>query len=257
MEETNYQRWRNLKKRQMMSINPRSRENYNKSLYPYLVKKGKGRVSWNILFLVIFTFILFPLIVLKLGSMLLRHDKPVAVPVYISPVTPLAFQMQPTADFVTTTLLPMPTVTVTPTQTMIPTSEVVYESPTPVLYAFKLSFYDSAIGSYFPDKASVNCLDWDVISKKCNSKLLGGIDDYSHWYRRGLACPPQFPLYTKIEVVIPSQLAGVWTCVDRGGLIVDNWLDFLLRYPDQVWTGYDLDNFPWGSTVGAYITYPP
>lgn len=181
----------------------------------------------------------------------------------VSGVTPLVVYMAQTMqawtstpDFVTTTLLPPPLPTETQTPVPTGTSDYVFQHPTPVLFNFRLSFYDPAIGRYFPDKATVNCLQWDVLTKTCNSKLNGGKDDYSYWYRRGLACPPQLPFFTKIEVVTPQELAGVWTCIDRGGLIVDDWLDFLLHYPDQVWTGYDLDLFPWGSTVSAYVTLP-
>jgi len=214
-------------------------------------------VSWNLLGLLVLTFILFPLVSYKIFASIIGNDKKTPIPVASSQVTPLVYYMAQTLQ-AGYTITPTPTQTATATKTLIPTVEVtyVYERPTPILHTFKLSFYDPNIGNYFPDKAQVNCLEWDQLTKKCNSKLLGGTDTYANWYGRGLACPPQLPFYTTLEVYNPPQLKGTWYCVDRGGLIVNDWLDFLLRYPDQVWTGYDLDRFPWGSTVEAIVTLP-
>lgn len=155
--------------------------------------------------------------------------------------------------------VPVPSDTSTPT-IIIPTptqeNQIEPVSTARPLYAFRLSFYDPNIGRYFPDKAQINCLTWDFATQTCNSKLNGGLDDFYVWYRRGLACPPALPMYAKVTVVSPEQLKGTWTCIDRGDLVTDNWLDFLLRYPDQVWTGANLNNFPWGSTVAGYVDMP-
>jgi len=202
----------------------------------------------------VFTFVLFPIISIYIFAVALKTDKKTNIPVHVSQVTPLVVYMQQTMQAWTPT--PSMTATITPTFTPTEVSTYVYSSPTPVVLYFRLSFYDPNIGRYFPDKAEVNCLQWDFEKKECHSKLLGGTDVFSNWYGRGLACPAEFPFYTKFQVVNPPQLAGLWTCVDRGGLIVGNWLDFLLRYPDQVWTGYDLDLFPWAETVEAVVTFP-
>lgn len=141
---------------------------------------------------------------------------------------------------------------VTPTPIII---RVEVEQPSTVTSAaqlqyFKLSFYDPAIGVYFPEIASVNCADWD--GSQCRSLMSNG-DSFMNWYGRGVACPPPLRLGDLVRVVYPSQLAGDWTCVDRGGAIVEGYLDFLLKYPDMIWTGYNLNLFPWASTVQAYV----
>lgn len=164
--------------------------------------------------------------------------------------TPSSF-ISPSVSTVSPIVSPVaitPTFTVTPTPAVVDFGQYLYEG--------RLSFYDPEIGRYFPDIASVNCADWDSVNKVCNSKLLYHQMDYSDWYGRGVACPPALPDLAVLRVVYPEQLAGDWACVDRGDAVTDNWLDFLLRYPDQVWTGANLNNFPWGSPVKFYVGLP-
>lgn len=160
------------------------------------------------------------------------------------------------------TLIPLPTFTPTivlPTDTPspIPTSTRTHE-----VLLFKLSFYDPNIPAFFANNpeterayAEVNCAVYDYTLHRCVSTMANG-DPFERWYGRGVACPPPLQLGDIIEVIYPTQLQGYWTCVDRGGAIVDQYLDFLLRYPDMVWTGYNLNNFPWASTVQVRLHQP-
>lgn len=147
---------------------------------------------------------------------------------------------------------PIPVSTPTPIVIRVDVVPPATSTPSVQLRYFKLSFYDPAIGRYFPQVASVNCANWDSVNQQCLSVMSNG-DTYLNWYGRGVACPPPLQLGDLVRVVYPPQLVGDWTCVDRGGAVVDGYLDFLLRYPDMVWTGYNLDNFPWSSTVQAYV----
>lgn len=149
----------------------------------------------------------------------------------------------------TPTFTPLPTSTMTP----LPTA-----TKQPEMLMFKLTFYDPEIGRYFPDNPKVgymNCAVWDEVSLKCLSTMADGTPFYDE-YGKAVACPPPLQNGDILRVVYPEQLAGDWTCRDRGWAIENGYLDFLLRYPDMVWTGYDLNNFPWWSTVQAYHIHP-
>ena len=163
------------------------------------------------------------------------------------------------------TITQSPTVTPAPTLTPVPeytpvvgvvSSPVPEPTSTSVPYeTFRLSFYDPNIGKYFPDKAFTNCFDWDTTNQVCRSTTSSG---YRHeeFYGRGLACPERYPLGTVFRVLRPVQLAGDWYCIDRGGAVTDDWLDFLIQYPDGLWTGENINDFPWGTEVRAEVLYP-
>ena len=161
----------------------------------------------------------------------------------------LGLSASPTPAFVSE---PLPILTPTPIIIQVEVLPQFTVTPVNELQYFKLSFYDPAIGRHFPEIATVNCAAWDAVAGECRSLMSNG-DSFMNWYGRGVACPPPLQLGDLVRVVYPSQLAGDWTCVDRGGAIVDGYLDFLLRYPDMIWTGYNLNNFPWASTVQAYV----
>lgn len=139
-----------------------------------------------------------------------------------------------------------------PTRTAIP-SATIQASFTPIVQlTFKLSFYDPAIGRIFPEIALVNCAVWDAYLNDCTSKVNHGQDHYSLWYRRGVACPAPFIIGQRFRVISPPELVAVsseWQCIDRGGAIVDGYLDFMLRYPDDIWSGVNLNAFPWNYPV--------
>lgn len=172
--------------------------------------------------------------------------------------TSFAMTSSPVSPTATPTPSPFPSPTSTPGRGI-----VVYDNSTPVasadLMLFKLSFYDPAIGVYFPNDPSIghtNCAEWDEVNLVCNSTMADGTP-FHYWYgKHAVACPPPLRFGDVIRVVYPVQLQGDWTCVDRGGAIVDGYLDFLLKYPDEVWTGYNLSLFPWSSTVQAYLLTP-
>jgi hypothetical protein len=161
--------------------------------------------------------------------------------------TPEVINMAQSVPGYLSTVQPSPTITMQvtatpyPTYTPVPTEEL-------KIRILKLSFYDPLIGVYFPDIAEVNCSEWNYVTNNCDSLMSGG-EDFRDWYGKAVACPPGMETGKVIQVLFPEELRGEWICADRGGVIEGDWIDFLLKYPDQVWTGYNLNNFPWGSTV--------
>lgn len=147
----------------------------------------------------------------------------------------------------------------TPTVTVLPATMEATMSPMPMmqdeLVFMKLSFYDPMIGQYYPDIASVNCASWDVNLRTCLSTMADGTP-FANYYGDAIACPPPMQNGDVLEVTYPVQLQGSWTCRDRGWAIREGYVDFLLRYPDMVWTGHDLNLFPWSSTVQARWIHP-
>lgn len=165
------------------------------------------------------------------------------------------------AQTLTATLLYVsPTSTVTPvvvpstTSTMVP-----FVVLTPDTLQFALSFYDPHIGAIFPDKADTNCLQFDWVIKDCVSKVNNGQDDYKIWLGKGAACSKLLPYYTKFYVHHPPQLAGLWTCIDNGDMDRNglHYIDFMLSYPDDIWTGPNLNEFPWSSPVLIQVLNDP
>lgn len=145
------------------------------------------------------------------------------------------------------------TPTIAPTLTPTPTQGL-HSQPVQL----KLSFYDPNIGKYFPDNPKVgqiNCALWDTVSLTCNSTMADG-SPFALYYGKAAACPPPMQNGDLLRVSYPTQLAGDWICMDRGWAIDRGYIDFLLRYPDMVWTGYDLNSFPWWSTVRAEWVHP-
>ena len=47
-------------------------------------------------------------------------------------------------------------------------------------------------------------------------------DKWQDWVDKGIACPMEWKFGTTIKAFGHS-----WKCVDRGGMIVGNWVDFL------------------------------
>lgn len=249
-----------------------------RNLRPYLeVKSGGGAnylpqaiQSWGIIFLAIYFLKGFfttadPGSAIVVGTPMVPYASAgQMVPgVGTAMVQPLG-TADPVDSFVQTQLAIIAlsaTPTLTPTPTLVPTNT---PSPTvePELLMFKLSFYDPEICRYFNDGSDyyvqlckTNCADYDFDNQTCKSLTSSG-DVPRLWYGRGVACPPPLQEGDIIEVVFPTQLEGRWTCIDRGGEIVNGYLDFLIRYPDMIWTGYNLNDFPWSSTVQAYHIHP-
>lgn len=147
---------------------------------------------------------------------------------------------------------PMPTLTLAPTVTPFPTATV---APKSELVFLKLSFYDPNIGSVIPEIADINCALFDHVNRVCVSTMANGVP-FGQYYGKAIACPPPMQHGDILDVVYPVQLAGQWTCMDRGWAIEYPYVDFLLRYPDMIWTGYNLNNFPWSTTVQARWIHP-
>lgn len=140
----------------------------------------------------------------------------------------------------------------TGTPSPVPTSTITMKVEGVLL---KLSFYDPDIGRIFPEVAKVNCASWSFEQQLCMSYTVGG-NDFHQWYKKGAACPPPMHIGDWLKVYYPEQLAGDWVCIDRGGAIQNGYVDFLLKYPDDIWTGYNLSAFPWSSTVQADWIHP-
>lgn len=176
--------------------------------------------------------------------------------------TKAAWTLTPT---ITPTNLPVATWTVTP----VPSAtafQVALTAPGPeiAIDTFALSFYDPGIGAdvwgYVPQEeyeklATTNCLDWNFDTRVCNSRVNFGRDAYEIWFRKGAACSDVLPYGTLFYVVSPVQLSGYWRCIDRGALDVNglHYIDFLLDYPSDLWTGGNVYDFPFNTPVQIQV----
>lgn len=135
------------------------------------------------------------------------------------------------------TATPTPPATETPapvTPTVQPTATAIYS----VNFIFTYSYYNPKLGG-------ANCATWDYGLNDCVSMMANG-EDWHDKYGKVVACPPEIALGTVIEVLYPDALKGHWICKDRGGAIVNKWIDFL-----------DItQRAAWGEPVAA-ILYPP
>jgi hypothetical protein len=136
----------------------------------------------------------------------------------------------------------LPTVTRTPT---ITGNSIFASTPTVVkiptlrnIIKFTYSFYNPSLGGN-------NCLTWDSVQNNCVSKMSSG-HDYWKYYDIAVACPPEYPTGTIIRVLTPAVIAHDWICLDKGGLIEGDRLDFLQR--SQV--------LPWNTIIDAVVIYP-
>lgn len=99
------------------------------------------------------------------------------------------------------------------------------------------------LSHYTPWTGGTNCSRF--VGGRCISRTASG-ERWEDWLENGLACPREFPFYTRFLV-----LGKVWTCVDRGGAIRtlpdgSFWLDLLTGSPPV----------PFGTRVTVEI-YPP
>jgi hypothetical protein len=92
---------------------------------------------------------------------------------------------------------------------------------------------------------TVNCWDYDLAAGECKSATASG-QDFRDWWGKGLACASEFPLWTVFVVIEPPELAGRWTCIDRGPAVEGSRLDFLM--PGQV--------IEWGHELKAVVELP-
>jgi hypothetical protein len=164
----------------------------------------------------------------------------------------LAAHVLPTADGVSISapeLIPiaLPTIPNNPIviQVEYPTAQPTAQpsaTPTPAAYSAPMQFRYSY---YNPKLGGVNCALWDAALNDCMSTLATG-EDWRTGYGSVIACPPDMALGTVLDVQYPPELQGAWTCKDRGGLIVGDFLDFL----DVA------QRVEWQSAVFALV-YPP
>lgn len=172
---------------------------------------------------------------------------------------------RPTA---TATSTAIPTATWTPTNTATPDYASVGGLATPPIGVpidtFALSFYDPGIGADvfgFVDQAeyeklaTINCLEWDFENRQCLSRVNHGRDGYEIWFRKGAACSDVLPYGTLFYVIEPEPLRGYWRCIDRGALDVNglHYIDFMLDYPGDLWTGPNIYDFPFNSPVKIQV----
>jgi hypothetical protein len=193
--------------------------------YPYLYEKQVGRrfsIFGFLAFLgllgligyeakVIYTMNIYPAMTGKLWAN--EHgEKLVATPrdlVYIETAQPIVVEVQvnyPTQE---------------PTPTQLPTLE-----PTPTGQPGENYIYVAMQYSYYyPPLGGANCSNF--VNGYCHATMANG-ERWEDWLGRAVACPDWIPLETVIEVVEPEVLKGIWICKDRGQLITDMWLDFLM-----------------------------
>lgn len=235
-----------------------SRKDINKILYPYR-NKGDSAYFINVwfVFVIVAVVVVLPISLftyVKTGIAAANEKTRIRVQqeydqMVLSTVVPAMHNAYSTAVQSYVTPSPIPTNTpmgATATAVYTPTGTAIQT------LTFKLSFYDPAIGRIFPDIAFINCAVWDTYLQDCTSKVNHGRDHYSLWYRRGVACPAPFVVGQKLRILSPFELAAIsseWVCIDRGGAIVDGYLDFMLRFPDDIWSGPNLNDFPWNYPV--------
>lgn len=106
-----------------------------------------------------------------------------------------------------------------------------------LLLAFQSFFVRGELTWYDPARGGINC-DHD-----CSTLGMG--HPVEEWYGRALACPLEFPRYTRftIQGSWRGLADGEWTCLDGGGNVALQEdgvvrLDLLLSYPvwkEQLW----------------------
>jgi len=145
-------------------------------------------------------------------------------------------QTTPTV-FYTPTMQPTPTIQITPT----PVIQVqVVNQFVPIIEGQELIRFRYSY--YYPPLGGVNCRDF--VDGVCMSTMASG-DPWQDWLRKAVACSSEIPLGSKIVVVAPEQVKGVYFCMDRGGGIEGtDLIDFL----------DDVQRLPWLEYVYAYVT---
>ncbi|HUD44902.1 MAG TPA: hypothetical protein VMR41_05135 [Patescibacteria group bacterium] len=93
---------------------------------------------------------------------------------------------------------------------------------------------------YYPPLGGANCADFE--GGVCLSLLSSG-DRWQDWLGRSVACSSEIPLGTKIVIIAPVEVRGVYVCNDRGGLIEGT------RYLDFLDT---LQKLPWREAIYGY-----
>ncbi|MBI5954434.1 MAG: hypothetical protein HY865_22485 [Chloroflexi bacterium] len=84
------------------------------------------------------------------------------------------------------------------------------------------------VSNYWPEYGGINCLTFK--DGKCVSKMANG-ETWESGVNTAIACPKELKLGTQINI-----LGKVWTCKDRGSMIVktkddEYWVDMLTKKP--------------------------
>jgi len=152
-----------------------------------------------------------------------------------------------------------PTPTETPTETPTPSL-----TPTPTrqgtLTRFRFSWYNPnlltdrevleltdlvAVGGRY--MMTANCWNYDAYKNRCTSPVASG-DDWQDWLGTGAACGPSYEFGTILVLVDHDR---EFVCVDRGGAIGDDVIDFLLSPDDDLVSTYD-----WSDLVNVLVVQP-
>lgn len=95
---------------------------------------------------------------------------------------------------------------------------------------------------YNPRLGGTNCAVF--VGGRCLSNMASGLD-WRGWFGRAIACPPEWPFWTRVVVA-----GREWLCLDRGGAIRFQgdipWIDMLLEAP----------LYDYGTVVNAEVIRP-
>lgn len=250
---TNYQKYTEIKNSKL------SKKEKKKVLQRYLVGSDRGRMAWTVL--IPFFFFIF-VCVFICNMMFNAFQKQESSQLILTPSnldltgTSIVATMDSFTPYVIST--PEPTLTAEPTLTIQPTPTKLIDTYVfQYRETFKLSFYDPEIGDHFPEYALVNCANYDFNIQTCISRILLNHYSFIDYYGYAIACPSWLPdfamLKTNSDIEFHQLRDREFVCLDRGGAIVDNWIDFLLHYPQDV---KDLNTFPFGSLFTADVYFP-
>jgi len=167
----------------------------------------------------------------------------------------MALSATRTALEATETLTPTETPTITPQPSWTPTPTRQGEMRT-----FRFSWYNPnlltdqealeiadlvAVGGRY--LMTQNCWNYDTYKGRCVSPVASG-DDWRLWLGTGAACGPSYEFGTVLVLVDHDR---EFTCVDRGGAIGDDVIDFLLAPDDELVTRYG-----WSDLVNVLVVQP-
>lgn len=91
---------------------------------------------------------------------------------------------------------------------------------------------------YWPPLGGTNCSHF--VEGQCLSRMASGYR-WQDWVGIAAACPPEWPFGT--QVVLNDR---TWICLDRGGKVKNNWVDFLSPSSE----------YRYGSTVTVTVFLP-
>ena len=99
----------------------------------------------------------------------------------------------------------------TETNAAVDIGVAVQEMPTGLSDAIQGKMVKVRYSYYWPPLLGVNC--GRVINGECVSRMAGGLR-WQDWIGKAVACPPEWPFFTKV-----LSDGREWVCLDRGGKI--------------------------------------